>query len=146
MIVDYSAWIDWHGLGLAVTDVAFGFFTILGIIALAGIVINNAIILIDQISIEEDAGTPPREAIIKASIQRFRPILLTTATTCGGMLPLALGGDMFQTMAVTLIAGMLVDTTITLLLVPAVYSLLFRVPGRTQRRPAEPATLKAQPV
>lgn len=121
--------------GLVVTDVAFGFFTILGIISLAGIVINNAIILIDQISIEEQAGTPEREAIISASIQRFRPILLTTATTCGGMLPLALGGDMFQTMAVTLIAGMLVGTAITLLLVPAVYSLLFRVRAKEKRKP-----------
>lgn len=116
--------------GLVITDVAFGFFTILGIISLAGIVINNAIILIDQIDIEERAGSPARAAIINASLQRFTPILLTTATTCGGMLPLALGGDMFQTMAITLIFGMLVGTAITLLLVPAVYSLLFKVPSR----------------
>ncbi len=115
--------------GLVITDVAFGFFTILGTISLAGIVINNAIILIDQISIEEQAGTPARKAIINASIQRFTPILLTTATTCGGMLPLTLGSGMFQTMAVTLIGGMLVGTSITLLLVPAVYSLLFKVPS-----------------
>ena len=118
--------------GLAFTGVAFGFFTILGIISLAGIVINNAIILIDQIGLEEKAGTNPREAIITASIQRFRPILLTTATTCGGMLPLAINASMFQTMAVTLVGGMLVGTTITLLLVPAVYSLLFRVPSKQQ--------------
>ncbi len=124
--------------GLVITDVAFGFFTILGIISLAGIVINNAIILIDQISIEEAAGTPAREAIITASIQRFTPILLTTATTCGGMLPLTLAPGMFQTMAVTLIGGMLVGTTITLLLVPAVYSLLFRVPRvKTSTPPTE---------
>lgn len=115
--------------GLAITDVAFGFFTILGIIALAGIVINNAIILLDQIDIEEQSGSSGREAIINASVKRFTPILLTTATTCGGMLPLALGGDMFQTMAITLIFGMLVGTAITLLLVPAVYSLLFNVPS-----------------
>lgn len=114
--------------GLAVTDVAFGFFTILGIISLAGIIINNAIILIDQITIEEKTGTPAREAIINASIRRLRPILLTTATTCGGMLPLALGTDMFQTLAVTIISGMFVGTVITLLFVPAVYSLLFGVP------------------
>lgn len=112
--------------GLSITGVVFGFFTILGIIALSGIVINNAIILIDQISIEARSGATVREAIVTASVQRFRPILLTTATTCGGMLPLALGGDMFTTLAVTLIGGMLVGTAITLLLVPAVYSLLFR--------------------
>lgn len=120
--------------GLALTDVAFGFFTILGMISLAGIVINNAIILLDQIAIEESAGTPQRQAIINASTQRLRPILLTTATTCGGMLPLALGGDMFQTMAITLIGGMLVGTAITLLLVPALYSLLFKLPGKKQHR------------
>lgn len=117
---------------LAITDVAFGFFTILGIISLAGIVINNAIILIDQIKIEEESGRPGREAIIEASIQRFTPILLTTATTCGGMLPLTLAPGMFQTMAVTLIGGMIVGTSITLLLVPAVYSLLFKVPAKEQ--------------
>jgi len=118
--------------GLAVTGVAFGFFTILGIISLAGIIINNAIILIDQINIEENASPPGREAIIKASVQRFRPILLTTATTCGGMMPLAVQSGLFQTMAVTLIGGMLIGTTITLLLVPAVYSLLFRIPRNAQ--------------
>lgn len=132
--------------GLVITDVAFGFFTILGIIALSGIVINNAIILIDQIDIEERAGTPAREAIIRASLQRFRPILLTTATTCGGMLPLALGGDMFQTMAITLISGMLVGTAITLLLVPALYSLLFRVPGNKSPAPEEPTVPELQPA
>jgi len=120
---------------LAITDVAFGFFTILGIISLSGIVINNAIILIDQMGIEEKAGSPKREAIINASVQRFRPILLTTATTCGGMLPLALEPNLFQTLSVTLIGGMIVGTTITLLLVPAVYALLFRVP--TKASPVE---------
>ncbi len=118
--------------GLSVTGIAFGFFTILGVISLAGIVINNAIILIDQISIEEAAGRPGRSAIINASMQRLRPILLTTATTCGGMFPLAIAPSMFQTMAVTLIFGMLVGTAITLLLVPAVYSLLFRMPAREE--------------
>jgi multidrug efflux pump subunit AcrB len=126
--------------GLSLTGVAFGFFTILGIISLAGIIINNAIILIDQIGIEENAGTEPREAISRASTQRLRPILLTTATTCGGMLPLALAPSMFQTMAVTLIFGMLVGTAITLLLVPAVYSLLFRVPGKTTAEPTAELT------
>ncbi len=120
--------------GLAITDVAFGFFTILGIISLAGIVINNAIILIDQIRSEEDAGAPGREAIINASVQRFRPILLTTTTTCGGMMPLAVQPGLFQTMAVTLIGGMLIGTTITLLLAPAVYSLLFRAPRNAPLR------------
>ncbi|MEM7257665.1 MAG: efflux RND transporter permease subunit, partial [Pseudomonadota bacterium] len=123
--------------GLAITNVAFGFFTILGIISLAGIVINNAIILIDQISIEENKGSPVVDAIVNASAQRFRPILLTTATTCGGMLPLALGGDMFQTMAVTLISGMLVGTAITLLLVPAVYAVLFRASRQRPEKKVE---------
>ena len=137
--------------GLALTDVAFGFFTILGIISLSGIVINNAIILIDQIGIETRAGRPVRDAIINASAQRLRPILLTTATTCGGMAPLALGGDMFQTMAITLIFGMLVGTLITLLLVPAVYSVLFALrqpkskPGNRVGAPVDTAATLAVP-
>lgn len=111
--------------GLYVTDVAFGFFTILGIISLAGIIINNAIILIDRIDIEQRNGRALREAIVEAAVQRARPILLTTATTCGGMVPLWLGGDMFETMAVTLFFGMIIGTLITLFVVPALFSLLF---------------------
>ena len=103
--------------------------TLLGIISLAGIVINNAIVLLDRIRIEqEENGLPADQAIIEAAQQRLRPILLTTATTVGGMLPLWLGGGpMWEPMAIAIIFGLLFATLLTLGVVPILYSLLFRV-------------------
>ncbi len=115
--------------GLLMTGSAFGFFTILGLIALSGIVINNAIVLLDRIDIEiERNGRPPAEAVPVACRQRLRPILLTTATTIGGMMPLWLGHDpMFETMAVSIMFGLLFATLLTLLFIPVVYTIFFRV-------------------
>ena len=115
--------------GLNIARSSFGFFTILGIIALSGITINNAIVLIDRIKVETDFnGKSPYNAVIDACLERLRPILLTTATTIGGMLPLWLSDtSMFQPMAITIIFGLLFATVITLLLVPVVYSVFFRV-------------------
>ncbi|MEM9103057.1 MAG: efflux RND transporter permease subunit [Pseudomonadota bacterium] len=115
--------------GLLVAQSVFGFFTFLGLISLAGIVINNAIVLLDRIKVEiEENGLSPEQSIIAAAQQRMRPILLTTATTVGGMLPLWIGGGpMFEPMAVAILFGLLFATAITLLLVPVVYSLLFKV-------------------
>ncbi len=116
-------------IGLLLAKSTFGFFTFLGLVSLAGIVINNAIVLLDRIKIEiEDNGLSPSLAVIEASQQRARPILLTTATTVGGMLPLWLGGGpMFEPMAIAILFGLLFATFITLLLVPVLYSVLFRV-------------------
>ena len=115
-------------IGLLVAQSIFGFFTILGIISLSGIIINNAIVLIDRIEIELENGMSPPDAIISAARQRLRPILLTTATTIGGMLPLWLSHDpMFETMAVTIIFGLAFATLLTLVLVPVLYSLFYRV-------------------
>ena len=115
--------------GLLLSNVVFGFFTILGLISLAGIIINNAIVLIDRIDIEltQNGRTPP-DAVIEACQQRLRPILLTTCTTVGGMLPLWLSHDpMFETMAVSIIFGLLFATLLTLIIVPVLYSIFFRV-------------------
>lgn len=115
--------------GLLIANSSFGFFTILGIIALSGIIINNAIVLLDRIDLEiNELGKQPKEAIIDACQQRLRPIILTTATTSGGMLPLWLAGNpMFQPMAVTIIFGLIFATFLTLLFVPVLYALLFNV-------------------
>ena len=98
--------------GLLIAGSVFGFFTILGLIALSGIVINNAIVLLDRIDIEiERNGLAPAEAVPVACRQRLRPILLTTATTIGGMTPLWLSHDpMFETMAVSIMFGLLFAT------------------------------------
>lgn len=115
-------------LGLLIFRSYFGFMAFLGVIALAGIVINNAIVLIDRIEIEIAAGRTPADAIIEAAQQRFRPILLTTFTTTLGLIPLYLGGGlMWQPMAVSIMVGLLFATVITLLFVPVLYRLLYKV-------------------
>ncbi len=115
-------------IGLLISNTVFGFFTILGIISLSGIIINNAIVLIDRIDIELENGKSPVEAILISTHQRLRPILLTTATTIGGMLPLWISHDpMFETMAVAIIFGLAFATLLTLVLVPVLYSLFYRV-------------------
>jgi multidrug efflux pump subunit AcrB len=115
--------------GLLVANSSFGFFTILGLISLSGIIINNAIVLLDRIAIEIDQfGRKPAEAILEAAQQRLRPILLTTATTVLGMMPLLWGGTaMFVPMAITIMFGLAFATALTLLVVPVLYSLFFRV-------------------
>ena len=116
-------------IGLLITGSYFGFMTLLGIISLAGIVINNAIVLLERIKIEIDEnGLEPNRAIIEAAQRRLRPILLTTATTVGGLLPLWFGGGpMWKPMAISIIFGLMFATTLTLGVVPLLYSLFFRV-------------------
>ncbi|MCP4584258.1 MAG: efflux RND transporter permease subunit [candidate division Zixibacteria bacterium] len=116
-------------IGLVITGSAMGFMTFLGVISLAGIVINNAIVLIDRINIEqEEHGVEIRRAILESAQKRLRPILLTTATTIGGMMPLWLGGGpMYESMAVTIIFGLLFATILTLGFVPLLYVLFFRI-------------------
>ena len=118
--------------GLLIAQSIFGFFTILGLISLSGIVINNAIVLLDRIDIEiKQNGLDPRDAVLTACKQRLRPILLTTATTIGGMAPLWISQDpMFETMAVSIMFGLLFATLLTLLFIPVLYSLFFRVKFR----------------
>ena len=105
----------------------FGFMTLLGVISLAGIVINNAIVLLERIKMELDEDSSnPIQAIIYAAQQRMRPILLTTATTVLGLIPLYLGGgEMWEPMALTIMGGLLFSTLLTLGIVPVLYALLF---------------------
>ncbi len=116
-------------LGLLIFNVPFGFMAFLGVISLAGIVINNAIVLVDRIEIEEnEIKRKPQDAIIAACLQRFRPILLATFTTVLGLIPLYLGGgETWEPMAVTIMVGLLFGTVITLLFIPAFYSILYKV-------------------
>jgi multidrug efflux pump subunit AcrB len=115
--------------GLIVGRSYFGFMTLLGVVSLAGIVINNAIVLLDRIRIEiETNGLAPQQAIIEAAQRRLRPILLTTATTICGLLPLWLhGGPMWQPMAIAIIFGLAFATVLTLGIVAVLYAVLFRV-------------------
>ena len=116
-------------IGLLIAKSSFGFFTFLGMVSLAGIVINNAIVLLDRIKLEiEENGLSAYDAVVQSAQQRARPILLTTATTVGGMLPLWYsGGPMFESMAIAILFGLLFATLITLFLVPVLYSVMFKV-------------------
>ena len=116
-------------IGLIVADSYMGFMTTLGIISLAGIVINNGIVLIDRIKIEiEQNGLEPRRAVIEAGQRRLRPILLATTTTVGGLIPLWLGGGpMYEPMAIAIIFGLVFATMLTLGVVPVLYTILFRL-------------------
>ncbi len=115
--------------GLLIAKSHFGFMTFLGVISLSGIVINNAIVLLDRIKVEiERNGLDPARAVIESAQRRLRPILLTTFTTIGGMIPLWMGGGpMYEPMAIAIIFGLLFATLLTLGVVPIFYSVLFGV-------------------
>ncbi|MEM8840828.1 MAG: efflux RND transporter permease subunit [Pseudomonadota bacterium] len=118
-------------LGLIIMGAPYGFMALLGFFSLAGILINNGIVLIDRIEIEEAAGRLPRDAVIYACLARLRPILMTTLTTVLGLVPLILfGGALFYGMASIIAFGLIVGTIITLGFVPVLYTLLMRTPMR----------------
>ena len=106
----------------------------LGMIMLAGIVVNNAIVLVDYINTLRSRGLEREEAIVKAGTVRLRPILMTTATTALGLLPMALGigegAEIRTPMALAVIGGLLTSTVLTLVIVPVIYSLLDRASSR----------------
>lgn len=116
-------------IGLLIFQEPFGFMPFLGVISLAGIVINNAIVLIDRIEVEQNTlKRTEQDSVISACLQRFRPILLATFTTVLGLIPLYLsGGEMWEGMAVSIMVGLLFGTVITLLFIPSLYSILYRV-------------------
>ncbi len=118
-------------LFLLVGRVPFGFVAMLGFIALSGMIMRNSIILVDQIDQDLAAGHSLWEAIIESAVRRFRPIMLTAAAAILAMIPLA-RSNFWGPMAVTIMGGLLVATVLTLLFLPALYALAFRV-----RRPAQ---------
>ncbi len=113
-------------LALYLADRPMSFFAILGLISLMGIIINNAIVLIDQIDLERRA-MPLDAAIVAAAKKRFTPVMLTSLTTVLGLVPMALaGGALFEPMATLMVGGLLVASPLTLIFVPPAYRLLFR--------------------
>lgn len=116
--------------GLVLTNTELSVVVFLGLIMLAGIVVNNAIVLIDRINQLRESGMEKVEAIMNAAESRLRPILMTTLTTTLGMLPLALGisegTEIRAPMAITVIGGLLASTLLTLIVIPVMYSLLDR--------------------
>ena len=118
-------------LGLLATGTTISVVVLIGLIMLAGIVVNNAIVLVDYINhLRRDEGMEKFAAVLRAGAVRFRPILMTTSTTILGLLPMALGlgegAEIRAPMAITVIGGLLVSTLLTLVLIPVVYTLLDR--------------------
>jgi multidrug efflux pump subunit AcrB len=116
-------------VGLLLSGEPFGFMPFLGVIALAGIIINNAIVLIDRMEIEQNVlKRNEDDSVITACLQRFRPILLATFTTVLGLVPLYLtGGEMWEGMAISIMVGLLFGTIITLFFIPACYSVFYKI-------------------
>ena len=111
--------------GLQVSGAAFGFVTLLGVMSLSGMMIKNAIVLVDQINIEKSEGKSPHQAIIDAAISRVRPVFLAAATTVLGVIPLV--PDLFwQGLAVAIMAGLSFGTLLTMILLPVLYSLFYK--------------------
>jgi multidrug efflux pump subunit AcrB len=114
--------------GLLVMNAPFGFMVTLGIYSLAGIIINNGIVLIDRIDIERRNGVDDYQAIINSCLTRLRPIAMTTVTTIMGLLPLMMdSGSLFYGMATVLAFGLGVGTILTLGVVPVLYAIFFKV-------------------
>ncbi|MFU8832732.1 MAG: efflux RND transporter permease subunit, partial [Wenzhouxiangella sp.] len=116
--------------GLWLTGSSLSVVVFIGLIMLAGIVVNNAIVLVTRINQLREGGLTRTEAIVEGARARLRPIIMTTMTTTLGLLPLALGlgdgAEMRAPMAITVIGGLLLATLLTLVVIPVVYSLLDR--------------------
>ena len=115
-------------LGLLLLGKSFDFFAILGLLGLIGMNIKNAIVLVDQIDIENQSGLDPRKAVIKATISRIVPVAMASGTTILGMLPL-LFDAMFGGMAATIRGGLLVASALTLFVLPVAYCAIHRIKG-----------------
>jgi HAE1 family hydrophobic/amphiphilic exporter-1 len=113
-------------IALAVLDVSLSIVVFLGMIMLAGIVVNNAIVLVDYVNRLRARGMDRDEAVVTAGKVRLRPILMTTATTVLGLVPLALaigpGAEIQAALARVVIGGLLASTLVTLILIPVTYS------------------------
>ena len=115
------------GIGLFVSDKAFGHMAIVGFLGLIGMVLKNAIVLMDQININlETEGMQPFPAVIDAAVSRLRPVFLAAITTILGMTPI-ITDAMYGSMAVTIIFGLLFATVLTLIVVPLLYVIFYKI-------------------
>lgn len=115
--------------GLLITRSYFGFITLLGVLSLFGILINNSVVLLDRVRIEKNCyRDEPQRAIVMAAQKRLRPIILSSTTTIGGLIPLWLAsGPMFKPMAIAIIFGLIFGMALTLLMIPVFYSILYLI-------------------
>jgi multidrug efflux pump subunit AcrB len=116
--------------GLLVTGQPFGFMSLLGFLSLSGMLIKNAVVLLDQIMLELMKGKEPYRAIVESAVTRIRPVAMASATTILGMVPLMFD-PFFSSMAVTIMGGLMFATVLTLIMVPVFFATFHRI-----RRPA----------
>jgi multidrug efflux pump len=116
----------------------FGFVALLGIIALAGMIMRNSVILVDQIEQDEKAGRDTWSAIVESTVRRFRPILLTAAAAILAMIPLS-RNDFFGPQAIAIMGGLTVATALTIFFFPALYAAWFKVERTPQAKSPETA-------
>jgi multidrug efflux pump subunit AcrB len=115
--------------GLLAFDVAFGFVALLGAMSLSGMMIKNALVLLDQVNLNLSEGMSDYDAIVEAAVSRLRPVILAAATTVLGVIPLL--QDVFWIgLSVTLMAGLSFGTLLTMVVVPVLYAMLFRIQAR----------------
>lgn len=110
--------------GLAIIRLPLSFPGMIGLVALLGIVVNDAIVLIDKINVNREAGLPLREAVEKGCEQRLEPVIITTLTTALGVLPLIFTGETFRDLAIVVAVGITIATVFTLIVVPILYMAL----------------------
>jgi len=112
--------------GLLIADLPFGFMSLLGFLSLFGMLIKNAIVLLEEIDLQIETGRDKFEALVDASLSRLRPVALAAITTILGMLPL-LTDAFFADMAVTIMGGLAFATVLTMIAVPVLYSLFYKI-------------------
>jgi multidrug efflux pump subunit AcrB len=112
--------------GMLISGKMFGFTAMVGVLGLMGLIIRNGIVLMDEINLQLSDGVEPVKALLDSSSSRFRPVMVASLTTILGMIPL-LSDDLFGSLAVTMMGGLLMGTLITLFIVPILYSLFFRI-------------------
>jgi len=113
--------------GLLITGTTFDFMATLGFLSLAGMLIKNSVVLIDQMDIEMKSGKPPLQAVLDSTLDRTRPVLLGALTTVLGLVPL-LGDVFFKGLAVVIMFGLSFAAILTLVVVPVLYAAFFKVP------------------
>jgi len=113
--------------GLLLTKQPFGFMALLGFMSLSGMLIKNAVVLIDEIELQKRSDKSLFDAIVDSGVSRLRPVSMAALTTALGLIPLLLDA-FFVSMAVTIIFGLMVATVLTMVVVPVLYAIFFRVP------------------
>jgi len=109
-----------------ITGKPFGFVAIVGVLGLIGMMVKNGIVLMDEINLEISEGLEPRDALIKSSKSRLRPVMMASLTTILGMIPL-IPDAMFGSLAVTIMGGLFIGTLITLIFIPILYAMFFKI-------------------